>query len=408
MRAALPHTAVRLSRMRWRLALLFSVFNVAGLVILGTVAVVADANGRSSALRTQIRGMAALAADHLSDNSGQLVFDESGVEQDFVDGITVYVFTRDASGAVKLFDSAGTGPTWGPEFLTGPARAALDRNDATEFSEVTGPDGRGLVLAVPFYHSDGSEDQPIGAIVAVGDPDAQSTDHQKLMWAVIATAAALTVMAAVGGSLLAKRSVRLAAQALAQQEKFLTDAAHELRTPLAAIRASAEAAIPEPTGQTATLTQVAARAAAMAGTVDGLLLRARHAAGLTHSEPQRLRLDQLVEDVAADEVPAPHRLIAQLAPSVVVADPALLRMAVRNLLDNAVRHGRGDIPAVVEVAVQDGTVSVRDYGPGVGAGGPREGVGLSLARWVADVHQAELTVADHPGGGTVATLRFRG
>ncbi|NUR25502.1 MAG: sensor histidine kinase, partial [Catenulispora sp.] len=87
-------------------------------------------------------------------------------------------------------------------------------------------------------------------------------------------------------------------------------------------------------------------------------------------------------------------------------DPALLRMAVRNLLDNAVRHGRGDIPAVVEVTVQDGTVTIHDYGPGVGASGPREGVGLSLARWVAELHDAELVVADHPNGGTVATLRL--
>ncbi|GAA1964297.1 hypothetical protein GCM10009838_22000 [Catenulispora subtropica] len=395
--------------MRWRLAVLFSVFNVAGLAVLGTVAVAADQNGRSSTLRTQIRGMAALAADHLSDVNGTLTFDESGVEQDFVDGITVYVFTRDPSGAVKLFDTAGDGPIWGPELLADSARWAVRHNDETAFTDVTGPNGSGLLLAVPFYHSDGTDGtdgEPIGAIVAVGDPDAQSEDHERLVWAVVAAGAALTVTAGVGGFLLARRSVRLAAQALEQQERFLTDAAHELRTPLAAIRAAAEAAGPEPARHSATLSQVAARAAGMSGTVDGLLLRARHAAGLTHSEPERLRLDLLVEDVAADEVPEPHRLIAQLAPTVVRADPALLRMAVRNLLDNAVRHGRGDIPAVVEVSVQDTSVSIHDYGPGVGASGPREGVGLSLARWVAELHHAELTVADHPNGGTVATLRL--
>ncbi|NUR25795.1 MAG: hypothetical protein HOV83_08100, partial [Catenulispora sp.] len=225
---ALPHTAVRLRRMRWRLAVLFSIFNVAGLVVLGAVAVGADKNGRSSTLRTQIRGMAALAADHLSDSGGTLTFDETGVEQDFVAGITVYVFTRDQAGTLKLFDAAGDGPGWPPELLSPSAQWAVQHNDETAFTDVTGPAGAGLLLAVPFYHSDGTDEEPIGAIVAVGDPDAEAEDHQRLVWTVVAAGAALTVTAAVGGFLLARRSVRLAAQALEQQERFLTDAAHEL------------------------------------------------------------------------------------------------------------------------------------------------------------------------------------
>ncbi|MFD3677812.1 hypothetical protein [Streptomyces sp. NPDC058613] len=80
-----------------------------------------------------------------------------------------------------------------------------------------------------------------------------------------------------------------------------------------------------------------------------------------------LRLDQLVEQVCEDLEAGPHTLTASPEPSVATADPALVRIAVRNLLDNALHHGRtpGDAAgrAQVHVTVRGAVVAVADRRP---------------------------------------------
>ena len=98
-----------------------------------------------------------------------------------------------------------------------------------------------------------------------------------------------------------------------------------------------------------------------------------------------------------------------------VGDPTLIRIAVRNLLDNALRHGAGpEADATVEVTVAAGAVSVRDRGPGLPAEEPagrevrrfraagREGTGLGLpiAARIAELHGGRLTVQGREGGGS--------
>ncbi|MGW4245826.1 sensor histidine kinase, partial [Nocardia sp. NPDC004722] len=93
-------------------------------------------------------------------------------------------------------------------------------------------------------------------------------------------------------------------------------------------------------------------------------------------------------------------------------DLVVLALAVRNLIDNALVHGG----TPVEVRVAAGQVMVRDHGPGLdpeltdpfrrGAVGARgqHGIGLSLVRWVAEVHSGSVTLDPAPGGGMLATL----
>lgn len=57
-----------------------------------------------------------------------------------------------------------------------------------------------------------------------------------------------------------------------------------------------------------------------------------------------LRLDQLAEQACEELAAGPHVVTTSLEASVVTADPALVRIAVRNLLDNALRHGRTPAP----------------------------------------------------------------
>ena len=83
-----------------------------------------------------------------------------------------------------------------------------------------------------------------------------------------------------------------------------------------------------------------------------------------------LRLDQLVEDVGAElERTGRGRVDVYAEPTVVRGDPNLIRVAVRNLLDNALRHGGGeddDLPSAT-VTVAHGSVTVGDRGPGIPA-----------------------------------------
>jgi two-component system sensor histidine kinase MprB len=101
--------------------------------------------------------------------------------------------------------------------------------------------------------------------------------------------------------------------------------------------------------------------------------------------------------------------------------PDRLARAVNNLIDNAVSHSPPGSP--VEVAVSDGTVTVRDHGPGVpddevahifdrfyrGNGArerPGSGLGLAIVRQVAETHGGEVAVERADGGGARFRLRL--
>jgi signal transduction histidine kinase len=152
--------------------------------------------------------------------------------------------------------------------------------------------------------------------------------------------------------------------------------------------------------------------------VAGLLSRARIDAGTRPLELTPLRLDLLVEQVV-DELP--HRggeVSVRTEPTVVLGDPDLLAQAVRNLVDNALRHGApAGEPSEVHVYVAAGKVSVHDRGPGIAAGdretifGDRVtsgrggiGVGLAIVRWVAELHGGRAYVAPASGPGAVVEL----
>jgi signal transduction histidine kinase len=100
---------------------------------------------------------------------------------------------------------------------------------------------------------------------------------------------------------------------------------------------------------------------------------------------------------------------------------ALFR-AVRNLVENAIRHTPAGVSIEVEVQA-DGTVRVLDDGPGVPeadrasifrrfwrrdrARGDGRGLGLAIVARVVEAHEGSVTVEDRPGGGAVFTLRLR-
>lgn len=202
---------------------------------------------------------------------------------------------------------------------------------------------------------------------------------------------------AVAQALDAARSRQAAA--LERERLFNANLSHELRTPLAGIRSDAEMLSVEPA-----LPERARRRAAriVSGTdritelASSLLLLAREARPATR-EPVALRacVESVWARLADSVAQAPPRLHVEIAEAACIeTDPTLLALLVRNLLENAWRHGGA---GVVRVGWDGVTLTVEDDGPGFGPGDPLRwfepfaqggrsaghGLGLALVRHIA-------------------------
>jgi two-component system OmpR family sensor kinase len=226
-------------------------------------------------------------------------------------------------------------------------------------------------------------------------------------------------------------------RAMSVQRNFLTDAAHELRSPLAALKLELQIAersadtSPAVAAQFANIRIRLDRATHMVGQ---LLDLARHEPGsaLAGSRHRRRNLQELAASSIAEHArEAEIRNIdlgvaADSAPASTAVDAEALMVALRNLVDNALRYtppgGKVDVSA--GMAQGRPYLRVADNGPGIdaddrlrvfdrfyriGHGGgavPTSGCGLgmSIVRSVADMHGADVELADAPGGGLIVTM----
>jgi two-component system, OmpR family, heavy metal sensor histidine kinase CusS len=223
--------------------------------------------------------------------------------------------------------------------------------------------------------------------------------------------------------------------AVKRLSQFTADASHELRTPIALIRTTAELTLRReraPETYREALRQVMAETEKTAVLVDNLLLLARADAGLP-LELERIELTPLVRDVCRQgEVLAGARqlhLAAEMPdqPVYVEANDPELRRLLLLLVDNAVKYTPAGGRITVSLACgQDGaTVAVQDTGIGIpGAALPHvferfyrvdesrnrdqggAGLGLSIAKWIADRHHAHLEAESVPGEGSTFRVRF--
>ena len=115
-------------------------------------------------------------------------------------------------------------------------------------------------------------------------------------------------------------------------------------------------------------------------------------------------------------------LTGAIDPVIVHGHAEALFRAVRNLIENAIRHTPAGVSIEVEVGA-DGTVRVLDDGPGVPVAdreqifrrfwrrdrtkGDSRGLGLAIVARVAEAHEGSVSVTDRPGGGAAFTLRLR-
>ena len=220
-------------------------------------------------------------------------------------------------------------------------------------------------------------------------------------------------------------------QSLDTQRAFVADAAHELRSPLTALKLQLQ--LLKRAGSDADRSAAAEALAAgidrAARLVEQLLTLARSEPGAAATPLQPLDLSELVREAVADTVPLALARGTALelqadAPVSVDGDRAALRALVRNLADNAVRYSPHGARVELRVDAPQGvpTLTVDDAGPGIPAADrervfdrfyrrglseePGTGLGLAIVRGVAQRHGARVTLGDAPLGGLRVTLQF--
>jgi two-component system OmpR family sensor kinase/two-component system sensor histidine kinase QseC len=218
---------------------------------------------------------------------------------------------------------------------------------------------------------------------------------------------------------------------LDSQRAFVADAAHELRSPLTALKLQLRLLrqAGDDATRSAAIESVAAGIDRAARLIEQLLTLARSEPGAAPASPEPVELGELAREVlAAMHAFARDRgselVLEAERPVVVAGERGALAAAVRNLVDNAIRYSPPGSRIEVRVATEDGAACLRidDAGPGIPAaerervfdrfyrraGAEEEGSGLGLAivRSVAERHGATLALADSAVGGLRATLRF--
>jgi len=220
-------------------------------------------------------------------------------------------------------------------------------------------------------------------------------------------------------------------QALERERRFVTDAGHELRTPLALLRTELELALRH--GGSAAELRRAVRSSAnevdrLSQLAEDLLLVARADAGQLPLRRDHIDATQLLVLVIARfqwRTDESDRILTMAAPPTLelYGDRLRIEQALGNLVDNALRHGRGSIHlsarsnnGMIELHVEDEGAGFppeflphafeRFTRPDKGREGPGAGLGLAIARTIAEAHDGRAQAENHRGRGVDVWLEL--
>lgn len=272
----------------------------------------------------------------------------------------------------------------------------------------------------------------VAAVVVDRDP---IDDRYAQLMALVGGVGALGLaLVATGGWMLARKSVEPVERSMEHMRRFMADAAHELRTPVSVIRSRVDVALEQPReleGYERTLHELRGEIERLASLVNDLFTLARADADERTFSPVRVQLDEIVlEAVTTAGWLAARRgitLHVEDADEVVIdGDPAQLRQLAMILLDNAIKFSDGGRAVKISVRgrPEGAMLLVEDRGVGIAKAELERvfdrfyraesvrgsttgaGLGLAIARWIADAHGARIALESASDGGTRVTVVF--
>jgi signal transduction histidine kinase len=320
--------------------------------------------------------------------------------------------------------------------FTAPAlvQSALASADGTASDTVDLGPGLGATRRFAMVVRDGDTGTVLG-VVEVGYPVEGAVQALHTLAVLLLVFGGLTIVgSAIAGRLLAGRALEPANLAFARQQTFVADAAHELRTPLTLLRADAEVLLrsrerlaPE---DAELLDDIVTETSHMATLASNMLSLARLDARAMPLEREVVDLAHIAQGVVerTRTLAAEHGLslhAQDIYEALVIGDRALLEQAALILVENAIKYNQpgGSITLRTRVNGRQALLEVADTGIGISAehlarlgerfyrvdkarsreaGGA--GLGLSIARGIAQTLGGGLSLTSVPGKGTTATL----
>ncbi|MCA1723572.1 MAG: HAMP domain-containing histidine kinase [Thermomicrobia bacterium] len=338
-------------------------------------------------------------------------------------GIDVYLFSPDGT-QLKAPDPQRVPDL--PALL--PLKVAED--GTTDVRTLSSPGASTRVRTEPIWIGE-QDSAHIAVIVQTGRPDAALHDllnRLRLIMALIGSG--VVVVSVIGGLFLVRQVMVPVRRSLAQQQAFVANAAHELRTPLAVIQATTELALMRDRSATeyrAALEAIGVSVTETSTMIADLLTLARIDAGRQQIIHSPVNLGDLASAIAEETMHTfpDHPISTDVdGDAVIEGDARLLQRLLANLVENACHYTPPGTPVAITVRPEREwlAVRVRDEGPGIapaeiahlferfyrGASGVESGhhgagLGLSLVQQIAEAHGGRVGIASFVDVGTTVT-----
>lgn len=216
----------------------------------------------------------------------------------------------------------------------------------------------------------------------------------------------------------ARRSTRVVEEVFSQEDRLMLAVAHEVRTPLSRLLVALEEGTDGTVTPELALKEAAVDGATLSELIDDLIETARVMSGAMTRPSETVRVDEVVAGVARSHARGDVHIVVDAVPATLIGSPRLLRLAVSNLVRNAVRHAYKGKGGTIHIKVDAEGVIVTDEGEGIpsdrleelrrdipqGLRRAKSGLGLALAGWASDIHGGHLDLANRPEGGLAAQL----